>query len=151
MKKVIVTGATGMIGIALIKYLLDRDINVLAIIRPNSIRAQNLPDNKNLKIVECNLNCLNKLYIETNDYDTFFHLAWEGTIGETRDDNIIQNRNIQYTLDAVELAKRSGCNTFIGAGSQAEFGRIEGIITEDSIENPDNAYGQAKLIARQRE
>ena len=148
MKKVIVTGATGMIGVALTKYLLDRDINVLAIVRQNSKRANNLPHNKNLKIVECNLDHLNQLCMETNDYDTFFHLAWEGTIGETRNDNMIQSLNIQYTLDAVELARKSGCNTFIGAGSQAEFGRVEGIITEDSIENPDNAYGQAKLKAR---
>ena len=38
----------------------------------------------------------------------------------------LQLQNIQYTLDAVRLAKRLGCKVFVGAGSQAEYGRYEG-------------------------
>lgn len=59
----------------------------------------------------------------------------------------MQTLNIKYTLDAVELAKRLGCNTFIGAGSQAEYGRVEGIILPDTPTNPENGYGIAKLTA----
>ena len=51
-------------------------------------------------------------------------MAWEKTYGNGRDDVAAQMKNIQYTLDAVELVKRSGCSAFIGAGSQAEYGRI---------------------------
>ena len=46
MKRAIITGATGMIGITLINYLLEKDIEILAIIRKNSRRKINLPNNK---------------------------------------------------------------------------------------------------------
>ena len=48
----------------------------------------------------------------------------------------IQNKNVEYTLDAVYLAKRFGCDTFIGAGSQAEYG----------IVNEDEHSGAKKML-----
>lgn len=147
MNKVVITGATGMIGCTLIKYLLNKNIKVLAIVRENSKRRNVLPKDKNLKIIECNLSNLSNLELEEQDYDTFFHFAWDGTFGQSRNDMYIQNLNVKYTLDAVELANRLGCKTFIGAGSQAEYGRVEGIIDENTSQNPENGYGIAKLTA----
>ena len=147
MKKVIITGATGMIGIALIEYLLEKNVEITAIIRENSNRKNNIPVNQNLKIVECSLNSLKELELDSCDYDTFFHLAWEGTFGESRNNQSKQNMNIEFTNDAVRLAKRSGCETFIGAGSQAEFGRVKGKIDKNTIPHPETEYGKAKLQA----
>lgn len=147
MKKVVITGATGMIGRALIKYLLEKDISILAIVREGSKKALDMPKHKSLRIVECSLNNLKKLEILENNYDTFFHFAWDGTFGNSRNEEEIQSNNIQYTIDALKLAKRLGCNTFIGAGSQAEYGRVEGIINENTGANPENFYGKAKLEA----
>lgn len=56
-----------------------------------------------------------------------FHFGWMGTTGAARNDMDLQCRNIAYTIDAVRLAQRFGCKTFIGAGSQAEYGRTEKI------------------------
>ena len=125
MKKVIITGATGMIGIGLIECLLKNNIEILAIIKDNSHRKSNLPVNSKLKILECNLENLKDIEIQKNDYDVFYHFAWDGTFGNDRNDSEKQRKNIDYTLDAVRLAKKCGCKTFIGAGSQAEFGRVE--------------------------
>lgn len=147
MKKVVITGATGMIGRALVNYLLNKDIEVLAIIRENSTRKSNMLSNKNLKIIECNLENFDNFKIDENDYDTFFHFAWDGTFAGARNDEQLQNNNVEYTLTALELAKRLGCNTFIGAGSQAEYGRVDGIINENTPANPENFYGKAKLEA----
>lgn len=61
----------------------------------------------------------------------------------------LQYKNVQYTLDAVHLANRLGCHTFIGAGSQAEYGRVEGELTSSTPTAPDNSYGIAKLCAGQ--
>jgi len=149
MRKVVITGATGMIGKTLIEYLLEKDIEVLAIIRKNSKRVKNLPRHQKLRLIECDLENLQNLRIQEENYDTFFHFAWDGTFGESRNDLSIQTLNIKYTLDAVELAKRLGCKTFIGAGSQAEYGRVQGIITEETKTNPENGYGIAKLAAGQ--
>lgn len=148
MKNVIITGATGMIGISLTEYLLERDVKVLAIIRENSRRKEFLKPNENLKIIECNLeNYKNLQYTELSDYDVFFHLAWNGTDHKTRDNQEIQNTNIEYTIDAVKLAKKFGCKTFIGAGSQAEYGIVDRIIKESDKTNPVISYGKAKLAA----
>ncbi|MBQ9062195.1 MAG: NAD-dependent epimerase/dehydratase family protein, partial [Eubacterium sp.] len=55
--------------------------------------------------------------------------------------------NIQYTLDAVDLAERLGCKRFIGAGSQAEYGVTNEILTADTAARPVTPYGIAKLAA----
>ena len=59
----------------------------------------------------------------------------------------LQNKNVEYALDAVEAAKRFGCHTFIGAGSQAEYGRVEGLLKPDTPTFPEMGYGIAKLCA----
>lgn len=38
--------------------------------------------------------------------DVFYHLSWNGTFGDTRNDMPLQVQNIQYNLDAVSLAKK---------------------------------------------
>ncbi|MEI7668016.1 MAG: NAD-dependent epimerase/dehydratase family protein, partial [Erysipelotrichaceae bacterium] len=80
-------------------------------------------------------------------YDAFFHLAWEGSSGEGRNNASLQVSNISATLDATKLAYRLGCHTFIGAGSQAEYGRVEGLLRPSTPTNPESGYGIAKLCA----
>lgn len=145
MKNVIITGATGMIGRSLIDYLTKKDINVLAIVRRD---GEFFPKNDKLKIIKCDLSNLKNLNL-SQKYDTFYHLAWMKTTADGRNDYFTQTLNINYTLDAVEFAYRSGCKTFIGAGSQAEYGRVDGIISPNIKTNPENGYGIAKLAAGQ--
>jgi len=76
-------------------------------------------------------------------------LAWDGTTGDPRNNHDIQNSNVNYTLDAVRLANRLGCHTFIGAGSQAEYGRVEGVLCGETPTFPESEYGRAKLLAGQ--
>lgn len=148
MKKVLVTGATGMVGATMIQQMLKDNISVTAIIRPNSKKILNLPVHKLLNIIECNINdylsLINKL---EQDYDVFYHFAWDGTYGDSRDDAYLQDKNIKNALDAVELANHTGCKVFIGAGSQAEFGPISGLITDKKPKNPVTGYGIAKYSA----
>ena len=49
----------------------------------------------------------------------------------------------------MKLAGFFGCKTFIGAGSQAEYGRVEGSLKPDTPAFPENGYGIAKLCAGQ--
>lgn len=81
----------------------------------------------------------------------FSILHGHGTIGEKRNDLYMQNLNIKYTLDAVELARRLGCNTFIGAGSQAEYGRVDGIISPNTPTNPENRIWYCKTCCWKHE
>lgn len=148
MKKVVITGATGMIASALIRKLIKENIQVLAICRPNSSKINNIPLNKLVTVYECDIADLQKVKADIKDtYDILFHFAWNGTYGSSRNDSYLQNNNIQYTLDAVTLAAQLGCTTFIGSGSQAEYGRTEDKLSSKTPINPENGYGIAKYAA----
>lgn len=148
MKKVLITGPTGAVGVSLINELIENGIRVTAVCRPNSKRLNVIPKHELVDVVECDLSCLETLGDKlTHDYDVLYHFAWDGTYGETRQDLYLQTRNIIYTLDAVHLAAKLGCSVFVGAGSQSEFGHIEGVLHPYLPCNPDNGYGIAKLDA----
>lgn len=146
--KAIISGATGTIGMALINELIANGHEMLVLCRESSPRSKNIPDHPLVKKIDRPLERMCEL--EPNGkYDVFYHFAWEGTTGASRNDMYLQNRNVKYTLDAVSLAKRFGCHTFIGAGSQAEYGRVEGKLTPSTPTFAENGYGMAKLCASQ--
>lgn len=145
-KRIIVTGATGAVGSAVVRRALANDISVTCIVHQGSKRLGNLPKDERLSIVECNLSDYRNLQME-GQYDAFIHLSWEKTFGASRDDAEVQTRNIQYTLDAVQLAHRCGCQVFVGAGSQAEYGVQSVDLTPDLPVNPESGYGIAKYAA----
>lgn len=150
MKRVMITGATGSIGTALVDNLLSRGIEVCLILRADSPRNSRLPEHPLLKKIYCVLQNFSSLQnTEQESYDVFFHFAWEGTSGANRQEIAMQVGNIRGALDAVELAKRFHCQTFVGAGSQAEYGRVEGELKRNTPAYPDNGYGIAKLCAGQ--
>lgn len=146
MKHILLTGATGMIGSAIVRESLRRDCNVTCIVRKGSSRVKNIPNDSRAHVVECDISDYGSLELP-GTYDVFMHLAWDKTSVGGRDDVDCQLRNIQYTLDAVRLAKRAGCSVFIGAGSQAEYGVQSVPLTPDLPVNPESGYGIAKFAA----
>lgn len=152
-KSAVITGGTGVTGNALVKYLLQQNIEVTVIIRPNSFRQKYLPKKHPLiSIIECGMDKYNNLSSQLNGtYDAFFHLAWDGSTGKQKVDNrnnfSLQNANIAYALNAVELCHEIGCSVFIMTGSQAEYGRKDCPVTEEMERHPENGYGMAKLCA----
>ena len=150
MKRAVITGATGAIGTALIKELIKQNIEVLVLCREGSERNENIPVSNLVVKKYCDLEQLCSVENDTGkEYDVFYHFAWAGTTGNARNDMLLQNLNVKYALDAVNAAKRFGCKMFIGAGSQAEYGRVEGVLKPDTPTNPETGYGIAKLCAGQ--
>lgn len=146
MKKIVISGATGSIGTAIIRMGMSRGYDFTCIVHKGSIRIGNIPISENIHIIECDLNDYSSLNL-TERYDVFIHLAWEKTFGLQRDDADIQLKNIQYTLDACRLAKRIGCSVFIGAGSQAEYGVSDVDLTPKLRVDPESGYGIAKYAS----
>ena len=149
LKNAILTGPTGAIGLALIRKLTSCGICVTAVCRPGSARISEIEPHPLVRVVECDLSDLRRLPdICSHDFDVFYHFGWANTFGAAaRNDMNAQIRNIQYALDAVRVAADLGCHTFIGAGSQAEYGRVDGLIRPDTPCFPENGYGMAKLCA----
>ncbi|MBQ8828430.1 MAG: NAD(P)-dependent oxidoreductase [Clostridia bacterium] len=151
MKSAVLTGGTGMLGLALVRLLVKKNIKVLILVRPGSGRKSRIPDHSLVNVLECDLNNLDSLTGIDEKYDAFFHFGWEGTYGDTRNDMYLQNRNVKNTIDAVHLAHKLGCTVFVGAGSQAEYGRVaDGVkIAPELPTFPENGYGISKLCAGQ--
>lgn len=150
MRKVIITGPTGAIGVALIQECISHGVEVVAVVRPGSKRKENIPKDVLVSVVECDLSQMEKLpELIEGSCDVFYHMGWDGTFGNSRNNMQGQLLNVQYTLDAVQAAKRLGCKRFVGTGSQAEYGRCEEKLNADTPTFPENGYGIAKLCAGQ--
>lgn len=149
MKKAVITGATGSIGHALIDKLVSEGVAVTVLFRNGSKRIDSVPNSDSIKKICCSLDEITSFVPDESDYDVFYHLAWAGTTGEARNDADLQLKNIQFTLDAVDLAKRMGCRKFIGVGSQAEYGLCNNPLTPATPTFPFTGYGMAKLAAGQ--
>ncbi len=156
LKTVVITGATGTIGMALIRRCIERGIRAFILVNPESRRLGRIPDDPLITVIKCGLSDLAdadgaSLGLERTDdgrfADAMIHLAWSGTIGDGRNNRALQEQNAAYAEDAVRLAKRLGCTVFVGAGSQAEYGRVSGVISADTPCAPENEYGRAKLSA----
>lgn len=147
MEKIVVTGATGMIGSAVVRCALKDNMSVVCIVHKNSMRLNHIPQSKNVTLLYADLSDYKDIETSISDCDAFFHFAWEKTSATMRDSVESQAKNILYTLDAVQLAKRMGCKVFVGAGSQAEYGPVDFMLSADSPTNPKSGYGIAKLAA----
>lgn len=153
----IVVGATGFIGTALVEELLKADHMVTAVIRSNSNRQQKMDTvlkrnaGAHLQILEVGLDELEKIHNKYNvKADVWYHLAWNGSAGDARNDFATQYSNVEYFADAIRTAKACGCKKIVGAGSQAEYGVVHGLAREEeTVPHPFMMYGAAKLAAYQ--
>lgn len=137
----VMTGATGFLGQALCQELSQNGHKVTAIARPESAEKA-----KNLLADEIVLLPLEELENLKGEYDVFFHLAWNGSGGDARNDYGTQLKNLLYMEKALRAAKKCGCSKFIGAGSQAEYGVVDGSAKEaETVPAPFLMYGAAKL------
>ena len=148
-KRVAITGATSGIGIAIIKECIKSKIEVLAFVNKDSLNRDRIPQDKYVRIVECSLEEMAEFENNNLSADVLFHLAWKNTKKEMRDEVKPQIRNINYSIDSVGLAHKLNCKVYVGAGSQAEFGRSNEKLNEESITKPETAYGMAKLCSCQ--
>ncbi|MGL5958517.1 MAG: NAD-dependent epimerase/dehydratase family protein [Phocaeicola sp.] len=150
-KQIIITGATGYIGKTILELALSKGYEVVCLVNPNSTRKDYITKSPKVRILECSMDEYKNLDRATlpGEYEHFFHLAWANTTGIERDNAYSQIRNIEYTIDALYLAHKVGCKSFIGAGSQAEFGVVETGINLNSTTPcyPTSGYGIAKLAA----
>ena len=146
-KRVVMTGGSGPVGLALIRKLLNEGVDILLLQRKNSLKRIYLPKDKSLTVEYCTLDELSSFMPNHNNYDVFFHLGWTGTGKEQRDNFEEQYKNVKYACDAVDLAYRCGCHSFIGIGSQAEYGRKNMPLSGDMLCTPETAYGIMKLCA----
>ena len=141
----VVTGATSFLGARLAGQLLAEGNKVYAVCRNNGKADTVLGRHERLLVVTASLDDYPTLAPAIGHADVFVHLAWEGTGHQGRNANDIQQANIQHADEAMQLARQLGCQLFVMAGSQAEYGTQLQRIDEQTACQPFSEYGKAKL------
>jgi len=140
--KYIISGASGAIGYALIKKLELENNEITVLINPASKRNSIFKLFTSVELIECDLFSYSSVKID-QQYDVFIHMAWQG--GGDRNNIAVNNSSAMMSVESVNLANRLGCKTYIGTGSQAEYGYQDKILDENTSCMPDTAFGAAKL------
>ncbi len=147
MKNVIVLGANGFIGSAVVKELLNNNVKVLAVVHNG--HDDNLPESDNLEICSCNMENVSELesFVEQGKYDTFYHFAWNGSAGEKRADVSLQLDNAKFIVEALKTAKNLGCERFLHAGSIVEHETMAASYKDGNKPGMGYVYGCGKVAA----
>lgn len=144
MKKAVVTGAAGFVGMNVTEALQKAGYFVYAVVRPGSEHNERIQEAENIRKVELDAHELERLpmYI-AEPCDVFFNLVVRGQY----DAFDVQRENIDFAIAAVRAAHALGCTRFVMTGSQAEYGCVHHEITEEQLPDPVTSYGAAKLAA----
>ena len=147
--KYVITGATSFIGLEFTKLALECGHDVYAVCREGSKSLLKLPHDPALTLVYASMDNYRRLPTKIQEADVFVNFAWGGTTVEGRSFVDVQNNNVTYTKDAISAAYAMGCRLFVEAGSQAEYGVIDDVITEYTPCHPFSEYGKAKLAVKE--
>ncbi len=142
--KFFITGSSSFIGVELCRHLSDNGHQVIAMSRRENEQLNDIAINGNLQVFYADMQNLMERAVDVKA-DIFVHLAWAGALLGQRDNQELQEGNISFSVKCVELSKRMGCQLYVDAGSQAEYGIVPGVISEETPCNPVSAYGKAKL------
>lgn len=147
MKSVIVSGANGFIGSAVVWELLANGYEVTALDREGC--RENLPQDHRVRFVPCELSETLRLKekLPEQTYDAFYHFAWAGSAGSARADTALQLQNAQWTVDSLRAAKELGCSRFLCAGSIMEHETMAAAYAPGNRPGLGYIYGGGKLIA----
>lgn len=145
-EKHLVTGANGFIGKALCKELDELGIEVIAVVRMGA-NPSSLAGLSCTQLIECDLSDM-KLLPSLIDcrVDVFYHLAWEGSSGDSLSLTDTQVDNIRWTAYAVESAILLGAKKFVFASSVSSNEIIESFVN-DRLMSANTAYGASKYAA----
>jgi nucleoside-diphosphate-sugar epimerase len=137
--KVLVTGATGFIGGALLSFLQKMNVEVIALIR-NDIDtfSSKYPE---VKIISGDLETISTDELNAYNIDTLVHLAWDN-VSKVMLDSHFDHLNIQKIF--MDKVFNSNISKVIVSGSCFEYGKVEGGIDVSVEPKPSTNYGVAK-------
>lgn len=146
-KNVIVTGANGFIGSAVVKELLKAGYRVYAMIH-NGHKDQ-LQESPLLHCISCDLQSLKVLSenLPQQRYDCMYHFAWAGSAGNARGDTVLQMQNVQWMIDLLQAAGTLRCPRIICSGSIVEHETMEAVYGSKKVLGTGNIYGAGKIAA----
>ncbi|MFN9135812.1 MAG: NAD-dependent epimerase/dehydratase family protein, partial [Planctomyces sp.] len=149
MKRAFVTGASGFIGAAVVRRLLSQGWDVAVLQRGGSLGQRLHGLEPRLRAIVSGGGNVAGFAAQLREWQpqAVFHLGWAGVGNVHRNDAALQLGNVQFACELATVCADCGVQHFLGAGSQAEYGPKQVLITESECPNPTTLYGAAKLSA----
>ncbi|WP_374028809.1 NAD-dependent epimerase/dehydratase family protein [Bdellovibrio bacteriovorus] len=139
--KVFVTGATGGVGSFVVQELLQKKFEVAALVRN---RNKLLPAGVNAIYGDLTeISSIENSFAEFHP-DIVVHLGWIG-VDQKEKENVTQILNLQAAADLLRLSQKYQVKTFIGLGSESEYGVHNKKIDETAATKPLTKYAVTKL------
>ena len=145
-KRILVTGAGGFVGAAVVKAAIAAGHEVIALVRNDTSRLTPIANRISLQRADLADTAAVAALLVSAKLEVVIHSAWEGVGGALRSGDI-QLDNIRTTVALADAAIAAGARKFVGIGSQAEYGRYDRKIVETDLPQPTMLYGAAKLAA----
>lgn len=149
MKRIILTGGTGFIGINLAKRLLKDGHDLHLLVRPNyrPWRIEEIKHDVHLHVADlANTVVLNSV-IEQIRPDWIFHLAVYGAYPFQTDVRQMVQTNIIGTINLIEACLRTDFEAFVNTGTSSEYGFKDYAPPETEFLEPNSNYAVTKASA----
>lgn len=142
--KIIVTGATGFVGQHLVRALLVRGHQVVAVARSLK-RARSMLWFNDVDFFAWDIHCGGPLP-GWGSHDALIHLAWPGLPNYSELFHF--ERNLPGDYDFLSAMIKSGTPKIMVTGTCLEYGMQNGMLSEDMPTMPNNPYALAKDTLR---
>jgi len=145
MKTILITGATGFLGSHIAEGLVRQKYKVVATKRKLSSMNRANDFREKVTWIDSDDEIILEKEILKYNPDILIHAAWGGVKADDRNNWSEQGKNLSFLLSLFNIIKKTKISKIISLGSQAEYGKFEGIIDEEYPCNPNSAYGAIKV------
>lgn len=147
--RVFVTGASGFVGAHVLRLLVERGDTAAALLRGHAPPWRLADLGGRYQAIHGDLADVPAIAPALARFrpEVVLHLAWIGVSNTHRNDPAQLGPTLGGTVALVDAAAEAGAGVWIGLGSQAEYGPLDGPADETCPTRPTTLYGVAKLAA----
>ena len=149
MRSAMVSGASGFIGSYLTKRLLEEGVKVYGI-GTSRKKLDDLRFEGDFVPIVADFRSYDSLerYIDDEEIDVFYHMAWEGGFTSALKDHKLQYKNSKAACDAiVSASKMKSVKKFVYAGTVNQMEIYQFLYKDDFIPRNNWVYASTKVAA----
>jgi polyisoprenyl-phosphate glycosyltransferase len=144
---VLVTGAAGFIGAAVVRRLAADGIDTVALVRDGARAGRLAGLDASTRMLEADLTDPDALFsaVESVRPAACVHLAAGGAVAGRDELEALVAANTLASARLAEALAAAGCRRLVTAGSSSEYGPCDEAMDEERAPRPDDVYGVSKL------